>query len=259
MKKQILLIVYIISAVLSGCVDTKQAEIEIIEARIDNESILILSDIIDKVEFIRLETSEEFLLSAIYKTIIHNNKIFILDRSTKQVLCFDMEGNGVYKIHSLGQGPSEYVSLYDININATDKTLELLDAMKSRIMKYNYNGKLIESVKLPVETFNFITNSLGKYLLYNPYINRSGLKEYQYLLFSSNLTDTLFTGIIPSCDNCDRLTTPFPFSQSGEMITFYSGYRDTIYEFRKEKVKKYKVDFGSGAIPMKDLAWILRV
>jgi hypothetical protein len=76
---------------------------------------LILQDFLD-VEYIPLETTDEFLTSAYVQAI---GKDIILVRNINQagggdIFIFDRTGKGVRKINRRGQGNEEYINIYGL-------------------------------------------------------------------------------------------------------------------------------------------------
>ena len=107
--------------ILSSCTKTsndQHGEFEVI--KIDSKlSANKLSQIVDTVLYVRLETTSNSLLGEVSKIKVHNNKLFILDRRVAQALfCFDMNGNFNFKIEKGGsKGPDQLLSLDDFDLN----------------------------------------------------------------------------------------------------------------------------------------------
>jgi hypothetical protein len=242
-----------LSLILSSCSQHPDNLIRTIEADINQVARLPLQSLTDRIEFVRLETSKDFLISSISKIVFHGQRIYILDVQSQKVFCFDRSGKGIFCINSKGKGPGEYVAVQDIAINNSNNTLELLDRYNLHLLQYDLDGRFIKNQRLPLETSFFAVSNKGRYLLYNQFINQSLRPEYQHSLFFSTLKDTVFSGVLPFYHNCERLTTHWPLSKCGDLITFYSGYLDTIYEFEDERINKYFVDFKNYGIPMNKL------
>jgi hypothetical protein len=240
--------------ILSSCTQQPDNLIRTIEADLDQVVRLPLQSLTDRLEFVRLKTSKDFLISTISKIVIHGQRICFLDVRSQKVFCFDRPGKGIFCINSKGKGPGEYVAVQDIAINTNINTLELLDRYNLNLLQYDPDGRFIKTKRLPLETSFFSISNKDQYLLYNQFINQSLRPEYQHSLFISTLKDTVFNGVLPFYHNCERLTTHWPLSKSGDLITFYSGYLDTIYELKDDMINKYFVDFKTNGIPMNKLA-----
>jgi len=78
-------------------------------------------DSVSKVEYIKLETNENGLLSSVSKLLVGRGKIVILDDRFSQVLVFDDSGKFVNQIGSIGRGPGEFLSVEDIAFREIQK------------------------------------------------------------------------------------------------------------------------------------------
>ena len=67
--------------------------------------------------FIPLETNDSCLFSEIREVEIVDNKIYIIDNKRSGLLVFDISGKFITKIGNLGNGPGEYVTPSNFNIN----------------------------------------------------------------------------------------------------------------------------------------------
>jgi len=107
---------------------------------------------IDSCSFIQLETNAQCLIGKIAKTIIHKNRLYILDsRVTNSVYVFDLEGNWISSIAKKGNGPGEYIILEDMYIDPTNATLNLVASANKKIMTFDLEGKRLQKERV----FNF--------------------------------------------------------------------------------------------------------
>jgi hypothetical protein len=98
-----------------------------------------LSEIIDTVIYIPLETNKECLIGRIDKIIQHNNVFYICDRITNTLFLFDKNGKFKSKYNKIGRGPYEYLSLEDIDVDL-DGFCYLLDNGKIIVLEPDLNG-----------------------------------------------------------------------------------------------------------------------
>ena len=68
----------------------------------------------DTSKIVALETSEDCLLSTIYKVYLTENYIIVIELKNGYIQLFDTEGKYVRKIGKKGEGPEEYNELNDI-------------------------------------------------------------------------------------------------------------------------------------------------
>ncbi len=117
-------------------------------------------------EFIFLETNEQSLVGEIDKTIIRNDKIFLLDKYvTESVLVFNHSGKFLYKIANIGRGPGEFSMPNDIIVDEKGNEISILDIDQKKVLLYEN-----EKFKTEIESnFTFFSKA-GKQLV--------GLNDY---------------------------------------------------------------------------------
>ena len=135
---------------LAGCGKDKQSTDELVTINVSKdypEKELILQDIMD-VEYIALETTDEFITHGnvmdvnekfiIVKNNTNDGNIFIFDRKT---------GKAIRKINRLGQGVEEYPGIAGITLD--EENNELFVTHTGKISVYDLDGDFKRS-------FNFL-------------------------------------------------------------------------------------------------------
>ena len=114
----------------------------------DNVSI---TEIIDSVVIVSLETSEDCLINTIGKVIPYEERYYILDtRGGQQVLCFDINGKFIFKNNNVGRGPEEFAYLADFAIDKYNREMILLVPF-GEILHYDLDGRFLSRRRLPEE------------------------------------------------------------------------------------------------------------
>ena len=87
--------------------------------RFDNVDEIIPDEFIAEEKYIKLtSTDDDFLFKEINKIRVVNDRIFILDGRSKNLLVFDMDGVSKAKIGAKGNGPNEYIDISDFDIDS---------------------------------------------------------------------------------------------------------------------------------------------
>ncbi len=94
---------------------------------------------------IPLETSDSVLLRRCDIQEVTDDYIIISDHGT--VYFFDRAGNLSHKFNRRGNGPGEYVSINEIVLDETRKTVYVHDYSRRIINRYTYEGKLLDHFK----------------------------------------------------------------------------------------------------------------
>lgn len=247
------LIVYII---LFGCTSGKTNEEYRNVEKIDINSgfklnkTIELSAIAKNVEYIKLETNPNCLISRINTIKITEEYIFILDKILKYLLVFDIKGNFVQKFSNFGKGPNEYLVIRDFSFNQENKQLYIFDRMNQKVLSFSLD-------QIPGEVFYIkdwpmkleITNS-GNFVFLNP---------IPYSLYSNNYSITLINSkgtivkrLKKNHENGYNINDGLRFYNlyySQDTLSYWESYSDTIYRITQNKlIPRYYIDF-SGRMP----------
>ena len=141
-------------ATLVAC-ESPSTKLELVTINVESdypEKELILQDFVD-VEYIPLETNDEFINKGWVKAVGKNllaivnggtdGDIFLYERST---------GKGIRKINRKGQGGEEYTQITQIVLDEEQNEMFIVDYPRQKFMVYNLEGKFLRS-------FNFDENS----------------------------------------------------------------------------------------------------
>lgn len=122
-------------------------------------------NLISDTAFVILQEKENIMFSYADKIIEHNNKYFILDKTLRSIVSFKKGGNPITKYGRIGQGPGEYVSPWDFDIDTTG--LYVLDTKSKKVIHYSEEGAFLKERKIPffadaikrLENGNFMFNT----------------------------------------------------------------------------------------------------
>ncbi|MGL5682815.1 MAG: 6-bladed beta-propeller [Marinifilaceae bacterium] len=146
--RRVLIDITIIGCVLMSCSDriSNKENVEIIDLtnQIHSET-LHMSDMVEEIRYIQLETNEECLVGKISDVKIFDNRILIVDMD-HDVFLFDTSGMFVNKIGQQGRGPEEFFAVFGSFIDNDNKRIGIVDHEK--ILFFNYNGEFLNSQSL---------------------------------------------------------------------------------------------------------------
>ncbi len=207
---------------------------------------LKLSQIVDQIEYVRLETRKESLIGNIDKLIITDSAIFVGDfEGAKSIFCFNPDGKLNYKIHDVGKGSNEYAAIDNFTVNKKDE-VTLYCSHSNKLIHYNNKGEYLKTIHTSINFSDFIDAGNGEYFtncdylfnkdrFYNAYlINRKGKVTNRFIPYSSNLNAG---AIIMSPSNLVDV--------GNHKIHFKISMDNSIYVFENGNVKKdFVVDYG---------------
>lgn len=193
----------------------------------------ILSSVIDSIEIIQLETTDESIIGSIGSVNALNNYLIVSDdMGPGKVLAFDRSGRFSHKIGSTGEGPEEYASANQVFIY--DNNIYVYDRQHSKVIVYDVNGKYISSVR-----FNPTTSPSNLYAIDNGYIGTYAgyLDTNPFEIVFMTQSDSIIGKAIPF-----KYTRPKVAGRvindysSGRDLLFYTEMSDTIYRIADSKV-----------------------
>ena len=148
--KLILTISAMILFLITGCESGKQPANDFLTVDITAnypKKELILQDFLD-VEYIPLETNEEFITSASMQAIGKN--LIILRNKNGQdgdIFIFDRTGKGQRKINRSGQGSQEYTNIGSIALDEEKGELFINNYYSSQFIVYDLSGNFKRTLK----------------------------------------------------------------------------------------------------------------
>lgn len=113
---------------------------------------------------IRLETSDQSLLSDILQIHLMNNKLYVTDSSLAYVIIFSKQGKYLSKICNQGEGPSEYIKIGSFETDKYNNRLLLTDSFSKRLFEYNENGELLRVIPLSFMPNRIASDQSGRFI-----------------------------------------------------------------------------------------------
>lgn len=134
---------------MAGCAGGKQSNDDLIIVDVTKnypEMKLILQDFME-VEYISLETTDEFLTQGVVKTV--GKEILLVTNRTNDgdIFVFDRTGKGLRKINRKGQGGEEYLYVTEIVLDEDNSEMFIIDSPSRKILVYDLSGNFKRSFK----------------------------------------------------------------------------------------------------------------
>lgn len=120
---------------------------------INNPISVAIEDFITDIDTIKLEVTNSSLLGDIHQIHIMNDKFYILDTQSNAIFIFARNGDFIRKIFRVGQGPLEYIKIYNMELDYKQKHILFSDTFSRRIFICDEYGELID-----VKNLSFIPN-----------------------------------------------------------------------------------------------------
>ena len=229
----------------------------------DNQTLL-LSDIVEDVEYVKLETTDDCLVAGSVRGFITNDDIYTLNKySDEKLLRFDRKtGKFISQIGSIGQGPKEMID--PGFVFAKDSLVYVSSSISNKVYVYTNENQFIRSVPFCKDRSSF-EDGVGEtisvidhqYIVRHPGQLQSQLNYNQYMaaevidmnsnrLFAMRDTSDVY-GIMLTLD-----WDPVRWYYKGN-INFYNEPDRTVYAVTKDSIiPRYHFNLGDNKWPVMD-------
>lgn len=155
----------IIVIVIYGCQSVKvKPDLEIIEnnnpyfidlsSNLNNAKELYLSDFVDSIVYIPLETTPESIIPELSKVIPIDNG-YLIATQQDPIYYFDNNGHFIKKIGSIGRGPEEYMMSWFTQFDNVTELIYVFDVVQKRIQVFDIHGVHQKVIRLDDFTTGF--------------------------------------------------------------------------------------------------------
>lgn len=212
-------------------------------------------DIFSKAEIIPLETVDSGLVVYCNEIYPADGRWYIYDDWTQKLFAFNQLGKFEFQIGRKGQGPGEYLDMYDCIVDSAHNTVLILESY-GKVLQFDLLGKYKRTNNLPDRPNYYSIELLDS----DCFITWSALEANEKSLL---VIDKENGNILNSYWNDDRMfnlrqMSPF-FSYDGRMF-FGMAVRQQVYEVLKDELKlAYVWDFGKDNITESQLEYYLGI
>ena len=223
--------------------DSIYNDVETITIDYDKLPILNTDSIVSDIRIIRLESTENNLISRIDRLLFTNGKIIVVDLfSSKSIHIFDESGKHINHVSHLGNGPQEYLTITDVDITP-DGLIAIKDNFKDVILYYNSDGIFVKKEEIIEGGLDiaFIDDYTIAHELIKGF-NSDTFKGASLCISSNNKIASLFGKSHNESDAFNHKKTNTLFSYNN--IVFYTpSWENYIYEITDNNIKaKYYID-----------------
>lgn len=230
-------------------------------AAIEHPTKIVLSDFIENLTYIPLETNPDCLINGNPK--VQLTKDYVIITTTQECLLFDRNGSFLRKIGQYGRGPGEFR-----NTSGTFDELSstiYFNGWNGNFIKYSLDGKYIGSLSIPgykddlqnpsmPDRFTYLADNL---LVCN-YMNVTGLETKSIMIFN-NKAEVLKE--IPNRNILKKMNPTFrtgsvDFHHYNNSVFFQEYHNDTIFKISPKDIRPYFViEKGKYKPPYESLWW----
>ena len=135
---------------IAGCSQTAKQHPEgfkVYQVNLD-EKVDPFKEIFSKAEVIPLETADSGLIIYMNKVFPVGDEYFIHEREVHKLYVFGKDGKYKRRISRYGQGPNDYISMFDCVVDAPNNDIYMLGVF-GQVKRFDINGSLKCNLMLP--------------------------------------------------------------------------------------------------------------
>lgn len=216
-----------------------------------------LSDLVDSVYYIKLETNTQCIMGRITQLLIKRKYIYVADVQQDMVFVFDKNGRFISRLDRKGRGEGEYNNLGYILVDESENYLEVLELRGKNSRRLIYTVPEFDLVGeelmfipsgtscMKVDSLYYFASLQNDNVVNGKPTNASVIivnpvSDIQNILFDKNI----FTGN----NNYSFFTESFTLNEAGELYTTLM-FNNTFYQLSGwEASPVMAVDFGEYGI-----------
>lgn len=218
---------------------------------------ILLSTVVDRIRYIKLETDNHNLIGSVDKLIYQNGRFYILDTyAAKSIFVFREDGKFLFKINSIGRGPGEFIRPDDFDVDSL-RGIFVLDVEQRKLIRYDLNGKYVEEIFLPFTAVSFAIVRDTLHAFYCGYLPNLGFRTNSNKMYNLVIWDVKNNKILKKyLEFSVKIRYPIvaskAFSRTFDALFLISAFNDTVYQIMMDGslIKRYLIDFWDKRIPI---------
>ena len=213
-----------------------------------------LDSIIAKIEYVKLQSTEDHPVGEIDNLLITPEHIIVADRHlAKSIFIFDRQGKIQTVISRHGRGPQEYLSISDVVLTPDQKRIAVLDNYGKKILYFDLAGNYLFHKVLPLlyaGELKYLDDENILIVTYGMGTEDPGLASYPHnndLLYCVDTTMQIKKSFMPNqfSKELSSYCTPNVKQFNNSRVYASHIYSDTIYQVTPEgMIPKYWIDLS---------------
>lgn len=233
-------------------INTSQMESIIID--VEKGKFLPLDSIVENVEFVKLETTDDCLIGSISQLLFADSLIIVVDKDiSKSIFAFNIKGKLKNKVANIGNGPGEYIETSYVCLVPDKEQIAIIDAPQSRVIFYTYDGKYVDMVaEMPFlySYFEYLKSGNIAYNTYSLFDPKLGENKDNHLILTTSDNEVIYGAFKDIYSEHFHYTKNKILRKFGQNVYFSPNISDVIFEVQDTIVQaKYHIDLGNKKTP----------
>lgn len=214
-----------------------------------------LSQLVDDLEIIKLETRDTALVKSGYMAV--SDRYMLLGSYLMPCKLFDKNGTFLRQIGGLGQGPGEYTNIYDAQIDEVNNRIYMLPWTSNQLLVFDLDGNILPPIPLPARVPKGVFRVDTKKNLLTMGILPFQDLENKFVLWQQDLKGNVFQSISSTpyytYDDYSNEVSSNRNAGSFDFFIFnWSAVQDSLYHYDAKEnrlVPVFTANFGTQDIP----------
>lgn len=192
------------------------------------------TELIEAVEIVRLEETEESLLGNVYNIAFHNDLIVFPNVREKSLYFFNSKGDYIKTLNKHGDGPLEYSSLWSYWFKGD--TLKIYDNERPRVISYDLDGNYLREIKVPHNAMHVYENERGYWLdMSHRFIGDT--TNYELISYDHKMENPISFLPFNQPFGFPIVTTTNSMTPYKDALVYKQIFNDSIYLIRGDKIE----------------------
>lgn len=218
-----------------------------LEVDYKNLNKLNLSEFVDDIKVIRLQSTDGHIVGQISKVLVFDNNIYIWDQLSNMLFIYDMNGNILNTLNKIGNGPEEYIKIIDFDID--EKGIYIVDFPSHSVKLYNFNLEFERKIAYSFFGSNILATDESIWL-YNEYSVGSSYYRLFRIDNESHILSEYFEQNALAAEPKYNWVSSNVFQKYGDKYYFSDRYSNTIFIYNQNNWNEYvSFSFGNKTFP----------
>ncbi|MGY4383401.1 hypothetical protein ACVWYN_000420 [Pedobacter sp. UYP24] len=210
-------------------------------------------ELIDKTEFVKLETNPNSLLGKIDRVEQIENSFLLYDSKNKLILRFDRSGKFLNPIGKEGHCLECYTKIDYFTINRSKRQVLIMDMAIQKILVFNLDGKFLSKSDLPQVYPAAFAISGDKYVYFqNKSTSLNGGTNYHDLLIMKQ--DVVLNQYFKhNSDYKSWFDGESYLYYRNDTVNYVNLWAGEVFALANDSIiPRYKIDFGKNKLPLQN-------
>jgi len=229
---------------ISSTKEISSEGLEIIKINLESKKLIHTKDLFDSIDIVNLETLDQCMIGHIGSIKIFDGNFYIHDATSKAILCFNRDGEFIFKLHKVGRGEGEYTNITKFEIDSSNKEIAIYDGFERSLILYDIFGNYKNKIYMNYWADSFTIIDKDTYCFYVNYHPNKHSNNSNYNLIFINREGKVVREMLKKNKDITKKNVIRLSQHYDDQNNLLQVFNDTIFSVTKSKISpKYYIDF----------------